>query len=155
MVSTGATAGTRNLTYQICETGNAFNCDVATVRVTVRNYDIDAVSDQMINTYVSPSPVGGKAIRVYKASQDIIDSTNRGVLQGIVNAGVVFINFLGHSSGSIWEEDIGDPNVFQNSTGMLPFVSSVSCNVGGFADQTINTLGEEFTRADNRGAIAV
>jgi hypothetical protein len=115
----------------------------------------DGLSDQMINTYVSPSPVGGKAIRVYKASQDIIDSTNRGVLQGIVNAGVVFINFLGHSSGSIWEEDIGDPNVFQNSTGMLPFVSSVSCNVGGFADQTINTLGEEFTRADNRGAIAV
>jgi hypothetical protein len=99
--------------------------------------------------------VGGSAIRVNKNVPDIIDSTNRGLLQSIINAGVVFVNYLGHSSGTIWEEDIGDPNSLRNTSGMLPFISSVSCNVGGFGDQAINTLGEELTRGDNRGAIAM
>ncbi|HTR98699.1 MAG TPA: C25 family cysteine peptidase, partial [Bacteroidota bacterium] len=76
-------------------------------------------------------------------------------LQAIVNTGVAFINFLGHSGGRVWGVDIGSPDDLQNTTGRLPFVSSVSCNVGAFSEPSSNVLSEDFILADNRGAIGV
>ena len=51
--------------------------------------------------------------------------------------------------------DIGSPNDLQNTNGRVPFVSSVSCNVGAFSEPTSNVLSEDFVLADNRGAVAV
>lgn len=54
----GATIGAHSLTYEICEVGNAYNCDQATVRVMVSNYAIDAVNDQG----TAPASRGGVAV---------------------------------------------------------------------------------------------
>jgi hypothetical protein len=72
-----------------------------------------------------------------------------------IKEGLAFVNFLGHSGGRTWGVDIGSPNDMENTTGQLPFVSSVSCNVGAYAEPSNNVLSEEFVLADNRGAIAV
>lgn len=111
-------------------------------------------SENTIATYIAPPPIGGSAFRVYKATSAVIDGENKQLMQDYVRDGLVFLNFLGHSGGRIWGVDIGNPNDLGNTNGRLPFVSSVSCNVGAFAEPSNNVLAEDFVLADNRGAIA-
>jgi hypothetical protein len=117
--------------------------------------DFNAKSDASINLFVLPAPVGGAAYKVYKTTPNTIDGENKQLMRDIIKSGVVFLNFLGHSGGRIWGVDIGSPNDLENTTGRLPFVSSVSCNVGAFAEPSNNVLSEDFMLADNRGAIGV
>ena len=114
----------------------------------------NALSNTSIDSYVMPPPIGGTPFRVYKSSLAIIDGENKQLLRSIIRDGVVFLNFLGHSGGNVWGVDVGDPNTLENTNGRLPFVSSVSCNVGAFADPAKPLLAENFLLADNRGAIA-
>ena len=115
----------------------------------------DGICDATINNFVIPPPVGGAVRKVYKTTPNTIDGENKELLKDIVKQGVVFMNFLGHSGGRIWGVDIGSPNDLENTNGRLPFVSSVSCNVGAFAEPSNNVLSEDFVLADNRGAIAM
>ncbi|MFN0158759.1 MAG: C25 family cysteine peptidase [Bacteroidota bacterium] len=112
-------------------------------------------SETTINTYILPPPIGGTPFRVYKSTLSVIDGENKQIMQDLVRDGLVFMNFLGHSGGRIWGVDIGNPNDLQNTNGKLPFISSVSCNVGAFAEPSNNVLAEDFLMADNRGAVAV
>lgn len=118
-------------------------------------YTFNFWSDDLIRKYVASSPVGGRVERVYKSSDAIIDGENRQLLQQHINRGLVFVNFIGHSGGRVWGVDVGNPAQLQNTNGSLPFVSSVSCNVGFFSDPRSNVLSEDFLMADNRGAIGV
>lgn len=111
-------------------------------------------SESTIDTYVTPAPIGGTPFRVYKSTDAVIDGENKALLRKLVKQGLVFMNFLGHSGGRIWGVDIGSPYDLENTDGKLPFVSSVSCNVGAFAEPSNNVLGEDFILADNRGSIA-
>ena len=115
----------------------------------------NGMTELLIQAHVNPAPVGGTALRVYKDTPDAIDGENRELLRSYVKRGLVFINFLGHSGGRVWGVDIGSPQELENTDGKLPFVSSVSCNVAGFAEPSSNVLSEDFVLADNRGAIAM
>jgi hypothetical protein len=116
-------------------------------------WQFNALSDLLINESITPPPLGGQAYKVYKTSSAIIDGDSKQYMQGLVNEGLSFINFIGHSGGRIWNVDIGSPNDLQNTSGKLPFVSSVSCNVGAFYSTYANVLSEDFLMADNRGGI--
>ena len=115
----------------------------------------NSMSDGSVGFYISPPPLGGYTYKVYKTTPNTIDGENRQLLQDIIAGGVACVNFLGHSGGRIWGMDVGNPNDLQNTNGRLPFVTSVSCNVGAFADPAGNVLSEDFVLADNRGAIGV
>ncbi|HTY60544.1 MAG TPA: C25 family cysteine peptidase, partial [Bacteroidota bacterium] len=115
----------------------------------------DALSGSIISQYIAPPPIGGLPLRVSKTSTAPIDSSHKLELNAIVSGGVGFVNFLGHSAGSVWSLDIGNPALLGNTNGMLPFVASVSCNVSSFADQTATNLSEQFVLAPNGGAIAM
>ncbi len=112
-------------------------------------------SDALIADVVLPPPVGGTPYRVYKATANTIDGENKPILRAYVKEGLVFMNFLGHSGGRIWGVDIGSPADLENTSGMLPFITSVSCNVAAFAEPSNNVLSEDFVLADNRGAAAM
>ncbi len=111
-------------------------------------------SDQTINSQVTPPPLGGIPYRIYKTTPSVIDGEHKEEMRDDIQKGVVFVNFLGHSGGRVWEVDIGDPNTMQNTNGKWPFVVSVSCNVGAYAEPSNPLLAEDFVLADNRGAIA-
>ncbi len=112
-------------------------------------------SDAMIRDVVLPAPIGGTPLRVYKTTPNTIDGENKQLLRALVRDGLVFMNFLGHSGGRIWGVDIGTPGDLENTSGMLPFITSVSCNVAAFAEPSSNVLSEDFVLAENRGAIAM
>jgi hypothetical protein len=117
--------------------------------------DFNATTESQIGSYVSPAPVGGTALRVYKSSPSVIDGEHKEEMRSYVKEGVGFINFLGHSGGRTWGVDIGSPYDMENTNGQLPFVSSVSCNVGAFAEPSGNVLSEDFVLAENRAGIGV
>ncbi len=112
------------------------------------------LAENSINMYVTPPPFGGTPLRVYKSTPGYVDGENKQKLKQIIRDGVSFISFTGHSGGRIWGVDAGHPNELENTDGKLPFVCSVTCNVGGFATPFNNVLAEDFLFADNRGSIA-
>ncbi len=112
------------------------------------------LSNFAIGSYVTPPPIGGTPFRIYKSSLAVIDGEWKQPMRDLVRDGLVYMNFLGHSGGRVWGVDIGDPNTLENTNGRLPFLSSVSCNVGAFAEPSKKMLAEEFVLADNRGSIA-
>lgn len=114
----------------------------------------DFLSDNSIQTFINGPPIGGTAFRVYKTGPAVIDGSNKQYIKDLVRGGLVLINFLGHSGGALWGVDIGPPAQLENTNGQLPFVVSVSCNVGAFAEPSRNVLAEDFLLAPNRGAIA-
>ena len=111
-------------------------------------------SDQTINTQITPPPLGDIAYKVYKTTPAVIDGEHKEEMRNYIRDGLVFVNFLGHSGGRVWEVDIGDPNTLENTNGKWPFVVSVSCNVGAYAEPSNPLLAENFMLADNRGSIA-
>lgn len=115
----------------------------------------NALCESSISTYVNPPPIGGTAARVYKTGPAVIDGGYKQYLKDLVRQGLSLISYIGHSGGRIWGVDIGPPSDLENTDGKLPFVSSVSCNVGAFAEPSNNVLAEDFVLAPNRGAIAV
>jgi hypothetical protein len=112
-------------------------------------------SESSIRTYVAPPPIGGTAIRVYKTGPAVIDQGYKQYLKDLIKQGLSFLSYIGHSGGRIWGVDIGSPSDLENTNGKLLFVSSVSCNVGAFAEPSNNVLAEDFVLAQNRGAIAM
>jgi len=115
----------------------------------------NGLSELIIGEHVDPAPVGGTSLRIYKDTPDHVDGENKQIMRDYFKDGLIFVNFLGHSGGRIWGVDVGDPNTLENTNGKLPFISSVSCNVGSFAEPASNVLSEDFVLADNRGAIAM
>jgi len=112
------------------------------------------LSDRSIGTYIAPPPIGGTPIRVYKNVPAVIDAGYKQYLKDLVKQGLSFISYIGHSGGRVLGVDIGSPLDLENTDGKLLFFSSVSCNVGAFAEPSGNVLAEDFVLAPNRGAIA-
>ncbi len=117
--------------------------------------DFEQMNSRISALYVLPAPVGGEEQRIGKKTSIVIDGDSRQSIKELVRQGLVHMNFLGHSGGRIWNVDVGDPADFENTGGQLPFVTSVSCNVGNFASAFQNCLAEDFLFPDRRGAIAV
>ncbi len=112
------------------------------------------LSESSIGTYIKPAPFGGTPLRIYKTTPGYIDGEHKQELKDLLRNGLVFMSFTGHSGGRIWGVDPGPAGEFENTNGKLPFVSSVSCNVGGFATPANSVFAEDLVLADNRGAIA-
>lgn len=112
-------------------------------------------SEALIRDRILPDPFAGDPRRAYKSSDAPFDTGLRDSVRQLLNDGVLFLNYLGHSSAQRWGVDIGPPATLDNTGGRMPFVASVSCNIGAFAEPSGNVLGEELLLPDDRGAIAV
>ncbi|MBN1308210.1 MAG: hypothetical protein JXA18_09860 [Chitinispirillaceae bacterium] len=84
------------------------------------------------------------------------------LIAGHLNAGVFMVNFNGHGGGNIWSDNnfFGYHNLslLHNGQwgegGRLPVVFSFTCLTGFFESTEYRSLGEEFLRADDNGAVA-
>ena len=122
---------------------------------TSENVSFGQISDNVIAIFTAPAPLGAENIRAYKTAPAVIDGSMKPMLMQIFNSGISLVSFLGHSGGRIWGLDAGSPYDLQNTGGELPFIVSVSCNVGSFATPTGMVLAEDYLLADHRGAIAM
>ncbi len=110
----------------------------------------------VIDNYVTPMPIGGKAIHFYKT---IDPPTNFGpysheYIEQEINKSGVFISYLGHSGTQIWDNTIVNPEQLGNDKQRFPIVSDFGCSTGKFAEPDITSFSELFTLDDNGQAIA-
>jgi hypothetical protein len=85
------------------------------------------------------------------------DSLAHAAVLGAFNQGALLVNYMGHSSETAWRGNLlsmDDVPLLANGS-RLPFVSSMTCWTGWFADPYGETLGEALLKAPQGGAMAV
>ena len=78
-----------------------------------------------------------------------------------INSGLYSLNFIGHGGGNIWSDSrffgFDDLDKLYNGqwgkSGKLPFVFSFTCLTGFFESAFYESLGEDFVRLKNNGAL--
>ena len=106
---------------------------------TIFRFQADALIAEQIDTV----PLKGEVIRFDKNTNEAITQVFRRTVAEIINEGVLWVNFIGHSASSVWDIDIGRPDEWQNEN-IFPFVTGMSCHSSRFANPKINSLAEHF-----------
>ena len=113
-------------------------------------------SENLITEFVPPL---FDASRLYVQSAHPREDPYFGGTQDLIDAldeGVALVNFMGHGGGAIWS----DASLFRfedvrrlHNRGRLPFVLSFTCFTAAFDEPYHSSLGEEFLKAEDKGAI--
>jgi len=112
-------------------------------------------STNLANSYVIPPPASGEIIMLEKTSDGLFEGEHREEIHSTLNNGVVWVNFIGHAGSRTWDLMFHNPDIDQlENPGRLPFITSMTCHTARFANPYIDSFGENFTLAENRGAIA-
>ncbi len=88
----------------------------------------------------------------YKTSSDPIQVSQTEQIFRVINTGVSFISFFGHSSVSGFDFSIDNPDNYSNK-GKYPMIVSLGCYSGNQHTSGIG-VGERFLFFENKGAIA-
>jgi len=112
-------------------------------------------SENLINRYVAPPPVGGRAQRLYKNTPGRLIGELRPQILSAIDNGALMFTFLGHAGSQTWElmlinEDLVD----LRNDGRLPFIASMSCHTARYANPDQDSFGETFLRLPQAGAAA-
>lgn len=104
------------------------------------------VNDSVINNFVKPPPIGGVYKHFYKTSNP---STDFGPypeyeIRQFIDAGGVFISYIGHSGTATWDNSISDVRQLKNNINRNPLISDFGCSTNKFAEPDIVSFGERF-----------
>jgi len=85
------------------------------------------------------------------------DTLAHAAVVGAFNQGALLVNYAGHGSQTGWDGNLltTDDIPGLSNGSRLPFVSSMTCWTGWFADPYGETLGDSLLKAPQGGAIAV
>jgi hypothetical protein len=107
---------------------------------------------KQFETIFKDTSVGGNVFSVFKNNPDLAQTVSEVDLAARINLGVGLITFFGHSSATIFDVGLSDPNFFTNF-GKYPIILANGCNAG-FYYSTVPGYSENFVNLPNRGAIA-
>lgn len=110
----------------------------------------------VIDNYVHPIPIGGKAEHFYKT---IDPQTNFGpyspeYIQNAIDHGAIFISYLGHSGTQTWDNTITNPSQLKNTRNRYPIVSDFGCSTARFAEPDVTSFSQLFTIGNDGQALA-
>ncbi len=110
----------------------------------------------VIDNYVLPSPIGGKAEHFYKTIDPLTNfgPYSKEYIQNAIDDGGVFISYLGHSGTQTWDNSIISPKQLMNNNNRYPIVSDFGCSTGKFAEPDVTSFSELFTLSPEGQALA-
>jgi hypothetical protein len=119
-----------------------------------------AFRDYMFNyeQYFRDTLFGGRVETFTKTSAGVVQQANTDRIEQLINSGVGFIGYFGHSSANTFEFNLSNPEQYSNA-GKYPFFNVSGCSAGNFYtfDQTrlINnkSISESYIFANQRGSI--
>jgi len=117
-----------------------------------QNY-FQSISNIYTNNYVTPSPLGSTADKIYRV--DGQGGTTYNFQDSIVkdfNRGATVINYAGHAGNGTWDQGLEDPSLLANGN-KLPMLFSMTCFTAKNSDPAVRGFGEKFFTYDNKGAI--
>ncbi len=107
---------------------------------------LKAVNDQVINNFVKPEPLSGSFKHFYKTSNPLSDfgPYTPDEISNAIDAGGVFISYLGHSGTATWDNSISEPIQLKNTVNRNPLITDFGCSTNKFAEPDIVCFGERF-----------
>jgi hypothetical protein len=113
---------------------------------SIKNYLID-----MENIIEKPQ-YGGDVTTFYKTTTEAIDGAISTKIRNLINEGLSYITFFGHSGPGTWDVNVEDPEKWQNK-GKYPLIISLGCFSGNVHSQ-YKGIGEKFLFLRDKGGIA-
>ncbi|MEP6726960.1 MAG: C25 family cysteine peptidase, partial [Bacteroidota bacterium] len=114
---------------------------------------------QTYKTIITDTLIGANVTIFCKNTSSEIEQISNDKIGQAFNDGMSFFCYFGHSSSTVLEFNISDPNSYSNA-GKYPVFSVNGCNAGDFfvfdpqRFTYSQTLSEKFTLAKQRGSIA-
>ena len=104
------------------------------------------VNDRIIRNYVSPAPLSMNYDHFYKTSNPPTDfgPFEPNYVSKAIEAGGLFISYIGHSGTRTWDNSISDPNQLLNKVKKSPLVSDFGCSTNKFAEPDVKSFGALF-----------
>ncbi|MEY3441964.1 MAG: putative signal peptide protein [Bacteroidota bacterium] len=96
------------------------------------------------------APLNGKVWSFQKRNNSF-EFTNGMTTEERINAGASLLQFYGHSSVSVFELDILEPNLYKND-GKYPFMAAFGCSGGNYYNEGAS-YGERFILQPGKGGI--
>jgi hypothetical protein len=107
------------------------------------------------NEFVQSPPVSGHSDMIQKTSLDFREGENRNEIMASLNSGKVWANFIGHAASRTWDLMFHNADIdLLDNAPRYPFVTSMTCHTGRFAQPDQISFGENFVLAPAKGAIA-
>ncbi|MFZ1517809.1 MAG: C25 family cysteine peptidase [Ignavibacteriaceae bacterium] len=107
---------------------------------------LKSVNDQVINNFVRPEPLSGSYKHFYKTSNPLSDfgPYTPEEISDAIDAGGVFISYLGHSGTATWDNSISETTQLKNNVNRNPLITDFGCSTNKFAEPDIISFGERF-----------
>lgn len=107
----------------------------------------------LADDFVDADPVYGEPLFISKNDANA-QADPRSLILDALNNGALWTNFIGHAASRTWELMFNNPDIDDLSNqGRYPFISSMTCHTGRFAEPTQDSFGEKFLLVPNKGAI--
>ncbi|MCK5739687.1 hypothetical protein KAH55_10910, partial [bacterium] len=112
-------------------------------------------SNRLAETYVQAPPAACRPQLVNKTTDGRIEGELKPEIESAINAGQLWVNFLGHSASRSWDLMFNNPDIDElTNENRLPLVTSMTCHTARFANPEIDCFGEHFVNIPEKGAIA-
>ena len=96
---------------------------------------------------------GGNVTSFYKTVSDPIDPSTLFEVTDHINDGVSIMTFFGHASADGFDQNVDDPNNWDNQ-GKYPLVVGNACLTGNIFEPTALSTSEQYVLIEDKGAIA-
>ena len=106
-----------------------------------------------VKDIIEASTFGADVYSFFKTSSDVIQEAPSEQIESLINDGVSFISFFGHSAPSTLDFDLDSPDSYNNSAGKYPVIYTIGCHTNRFLEFD-ETISERWILAEDKGAIA-
>ncbi|MDZ7265044.1 MAG: C25 family cysteine peptidase, partial [candidate division KSB1 bacterium] len=108
----------------------------------------------LIQQYVSPIPASCRPFQINKTTEGYFEGEKKNDVLSAIDLGMVWVNFLGHAGSRTWDLMFNHPDIEElTNQDRYPFITSMTCHTGRFAEPEGSAFGEHFLLAANKGAI--
>jgi hypothetical protein len=122
--------------------GGANEVEQSIFKYYLENYETD----------LEDSKFGGNITSYYKTVSDPVDPAILTDVTHIIDNGVSLMTFFGHASADGFDQNIDDPENW-NNTGKYPIVVGNACLTGNIFEPTNVSASEEYVLIEDKGAI--
>jgi Peptidase family C25 len=103
--------------------------------------------------YLESEYFGGNVTSFYKTVSDPIDPVTLFEVNDYINSGISIMTFFGHASADGFDQNVDDPNNWENQ-GKYPLVVGNACLTGNVFEPTSVSASERYLMIEDKGAIA-
>ncbi len=111
-------------------------------------------SNAIINNLVAPPPASCQVFQINKTTEGYFEGEKKQEVLDAINRGMMWVNFLGHAGSRTWDLMFNHPDIEElTNKDKYPFITSMTCHTGRFAEPDANSFGEHFLVVKDKGAI--